>query len=373
MTRAPIYPLANTSAQRFDDNYSSVKFTRINKGVLHTEEVPGGWPSYSSGASAPNMSGNPNIRKKRIDWRVHFPAGYSARALVNAPGGVSTNTEADGVFQIELSGTCAKSMVNLWARQGKKAGRDYIYWPDAPDWALRDLANLLAWLHIEWGMPLVAPAVWPSYEDAASGRVRARMSFHAWDLFAGVCGHTHVAENQHLDPGHIDIAKVLKYAREAVAKATGGPAPTATPVRTGARVVTVRKGQTLAGIAAAAGLTLAAVLGANHFKDPDTIQPGTHVTLPAKPPVTTKPAPTVKPAPSVKPAPKPTVKPTGRRPVLKVGSRGEPVKAVQRFLRIAADGSYGPKTAAAVKAFQVKAHLKPTGVVDSATWRKIPA
>jgi len=31
-----------------------------------------------------------------------------------------------------------------------------------------------------------------------------------------VCGHTHVRENQHGDPGAIDFSVLLKFAREAL-------------------------------------------------------------------------------------------------------------------------------------------------------------
>jgi len=40
----------------------------------------------------------------------------------------------------------------------------------------------------------------------------------------------------------------------------------------------------------------------------------------------------------------------------------------QRALRVAADGDFGPKTAAAVKAIQRSAKLAQTGVVSGWTW-----
>lgn len=60
-------------------------------------------------------------------------------------------------------------------------------------------------------------------------------------------------------------------------------------------------------------------------------------------------------------------------PVTKSGAKGNEVKAVQTLLRgngynIAADGSYGPKTSAAVKAFQKKKGLSADGVVGPITW-----
>ncbi len=69
---------------------------------------------------------------------------------------------------------------------------------------------------------------------------------------------------------------------------------------------------------------------------------------------------------------------------LTIGSRGESVRQIQEQLnaiakvysvipKIAVDGIYGPKTAAAVKSFQKIFGLPVTGIVDLATWYKISA
>ena len=68
--------------------------------------------------------------------------------------------------------------------------------------------------------------------------------------------------------------------------------------------------------------------------------------------------------------------------VLQVGSRGEPVRTIQRQLnrisnnyplinKLAVDGIYGPKTAQAVKTFQEVFDLPVTGVVNFPTWYRI--
>lgn len=59
--------------------------------------------------------------------------------------------------------------------------------------------------------------------------------------------------------------------------------------------------------------------------------------------------------------------------VLKKGSKGTPVVALQKALRITADGSFGPKTEAAVKALQKTAKLSQTGVVGTVTWKAVEA
>jgi hypothetical protein len=40
------------------------------------------------------------------------------------------------------------------------------------------------------------------------------MSGKAWNAFKGVCGHSHVPENLHGDPGALDFANLIEYARE---------------------------------------------------------------------------------------------------------------------------------------------------------------
>jgi len=54
--------------------------------------------------------------------------------------------------------------------------------------------------------------------------------------------------------------------------------------------------------------------------------------------------------------------------LLKIGSTGENVKILQRFLKLKDDGSFGPKTAAAVKAWQKSNGLLDDGIVGPKTW-----
>lgn len=62
-----------------------------------------------------------------------------------------------------------------------------------------------------------------------------------------------------------------------------------------------------------------------------------------------------------------------RTTVLRKGSTGTAVKALQRALGITADGAFGSGTESTVKAAQTKAGLSATGVVDTATWIAIEA
>lgn len=60
-----------------------------------------------------------------------------------------------------------------------------------------------------------------------------------------------------------------------------------------------------------------------------------------------------------------------RSVVLRQGSRGTAVKAVQKLLGVSQTSYFGPLTEAAVKALQKKAKLSATGVVGSLTWAEL--
>jgi len=181
----------------------------VNVVVLHTTEGRT-LPGYAGGLMAPNLTAVPDFAAKKLDWYQHFDIDVSSRALVNLPGGVETNTL--NVCQAELVGTCDPAAHAKWT----KAGKQHVFWPEAPQWALRELARFLAWMHEEHEVPLSGPALWPPYPTSYGSKAGQRMTKHEWNAFKGVCGHTHVPENQHGDPGAIDFSVLLKFAREAL-------------------------------------------------------------------------------------------------------------------------------------------------------------
>lgn len=189
----------------------------VNCGVVHTTEGMS-LPSYNGGAMAPTVTGVPDIKAKKIRWYQHFDVDESARALANKLGGVETNTA--NTFQIELVGTCDDSKKTSWS--GKKAGVDYLHWPTAPDWALAEVAWLVRWLHDYHKVSLTCVSNWlaygkdtrrPGVTPASYGASPARMSMDTWRSFKGWCGHQHVPENDHGDPGAMDFARVIQLAK----------------------------------------------------------------------------------------------------------------------------------------------------------------
>jgi peptidoglycan hydrolase-like protein with peptidoglycan-binding domain len=97
---------------------------------------------------------------------------------------------------------------------------------------------------------------------------------------------------------------------------------------------------------------------------------GTSTSVPAKPPTTpTTPA---KP-PTSSPSKPPTSTPSSplaayAKLTLRKGSKGAAVVALQKAMGVTADGAFGPRTEAAVKAFQTRRNLPANGIVGASTW-----
>lgn len=95
-------------------------------------------------------------------------------------------------------------------------------------------------------------------------------------------------------------------------------------------------------------------------------------------PASPKATPTSSAKPKATPSAKPKASPaTSSFPTLKQGSRGESVKTLQRLLnsrnnaKLQVDGAFGPITKAKVRAWQKKAGIPVTGVVNYQTWRSL--
>lgn len=210
-------------ARRYDTRYPGAQM-EINCCVTHTTEGTN-LPDYGGGSSAPNTTLVPDLAKKRLIAYGHFPADMSARALVDREGGPTTNR--NNCHQVELVGTCDPVTHAKWTT----AGREHIYWPEPPEWALAEYGRYVAWLHTEHGIPLtMTDRPWLPYPRSYGSASGQRMTDTEWSAFTGHCGHQHVPQgNDHGDPGSMPFAKVLAYAKAAIEPTTPPPAATQPP------------------------------------------------------------------------------------------------------------------------------------------------
>lgn len=195
------YPGASLTAW-YQDAYGGDAM-EVNVVVLHTTEGRT-LPGYGGGASAPNLTAVPDLAAQKLKWYQHFDIETSSRALVNKPGGVATNTL--NVCQVELVGTCDPVTHREWG------SAPHVYWPEAPEWALAELAVFLRWMNGQHGVPLYGPKAWSAY-PSSYGATDSRFTFAEWNAFAGICGHMHVPENDHGDPGALDFTRLLALAK----------------------------------------------------------------------------------------------------------------------------------------------------------------
>lgn len=180
--------------------------------VWHTTEGTS-LPTYNGGSEAPNFTAKPDFGAQRMVWYQHFDFDTSSRALVNKAGGVETNTL--NVCQVEVVGTCDPASHKKWGNT------PHLYTPELPDWAIRDLAAFAKWVNVNHGVPLSSGLTFKAY-PGSYGNSAVRMSASRWTAFKGHCGHQHVPENDHGDPGAFPMAAILTAAK-------GGPI---TPRRT---------------------------------------------------------------------------------------------------------------------------------------------
>lgn len=111
---------------------------------------------------------------------------------------------------------------------------------------------------------------------------------------------------------------------------------------------TVRQGDTFFSIARTFGISVDAIIAANPGVDPNRLFVGQVICVP--------------------------IPQTSNCPTLSMGSRGPDVTRLQQLLRNAGfdpgpiDGIFGPRTQAAVVAFQRSRNLTPDGIVGVNTW-----
>lgn len=175
--------------------------------VLHATEgfaIGDAVNAYKANRSWPHVTVDP-VRKRMVQ---HLPLNVPARALKNTATPGQTNREAN-VLQVEIVGTShlpatAKGKVPLCALTA-----------DQLDWLGRVVVGPMCRL----GGVAIKTDVTFYGEDCgwtlASSKARQRLTAAQWDKATGIVGHQHVPENDHWDPGPIDIDAIITAARGA--------------------------------------------------------------------------------------------------------------------------------------------------------------
>lgn len=197
------YPGADQS-HRYQDTFGGDAM-ESNVIVWHSTEGAS-LPDYDGGALAPNFTAVPDFAARKLRWFQHFDFDTSSRALRNLVGGVQTNTL--NVTQVEIVGTCDPVTHAKWAR----AGTSHLFMPELPDWAVRDLGAFARWAYEQRAVPLSSGLTFQAY-PSSYGDSAVRMTGAQWSAFQGHCGHQHVPENDHGDPGGMPMAAILATAK----------------------------------------------------------------------------------------------------------------------------------------------------------------
>ncbi|WME22159.1 peptidoglycan-binding protein [Brachybacterium sp. GU-2] len=202
-----VFPWADSTTQFWDSKYPTQTYAGGKPiGLMHSTET-GTWPGYGAGSSAPHLTVRFDPKARTISARQHFSTTRPSRALVNKAGGVQTNNAR--VFQIELIGSCDRDFAT---RHG------YPFLPDLLDevWARDALAGVLAAVAESLDIPLTTSVSWKAYPGSYGEKAGQRLSGKQWEEYTGWLGHQHAPENDHGDPGDIPIADVLAAARGGV-------------------------------------------------------------------------------------------------------------------------------------------------------------
>ena len=176
--------------------------------VIHTTETAR-LPGYREGSVAPHFTigvGDPGSLPREESGKVriwqHISLDRTASALKHRSGTIETNHMGAHCIQIEcITYIGDQDKAGIVGNKGK--------FPRALSKALAGLVDeitrALGDININ-----IYPETWSasgSYGEKAS----QRLTEEQWERFNGICGHEHVPNNTHWDPGAFDIEEFLGY------------------------------------------------------------------------------------------------------------------------------------------------------------------
>lgn len=194
--------------------------------VLHTTETKG-FPGYNSGAAAPHFtigvghSGSlPNEKPGVVRVRQHISLDRTALALKHPSGTPETNHQGSHCVQIETI-----TYVGDQPKHGIVGNKGNFPAPLTAALAglVREILEVIPGINIDHH-----PEMWSATGSAGSG-AKQRFTAKEWAEFDGICGHEHVPDNSHWDPGALDIESFVALVKSESAGSgatTSGVAPT---------------------------------------------------------------------------------------------------------------------------------------------------
>ena len=169
--------------------------TRDPRLVLHTTEgtsIEGAVAAYRRNRSWPHVTADPV--RRRVAQHLEFD--QPARALKNKSTPGETNRDPL-VIQLEIVAFAASAHL--------MDGEDL-------DWLGEEVIGPMCRTA---GVPLTTSL---TFHGAGAGWIlatssaRQRLSRQAWESYRGILGHQHVPENDHWDPGALDVARIIRAA-----------------------------------------------------------------------------------------------------------------------------------------------------------------
>ena len=324
--------------------------------------------------------------------------------------GISRNCQAD--TSEHYDGRALDWMLNVTDPKQKAVADSVVAWLSASNGAMarRFGISYIIWNHTMW-REYAPERGWTAYTGSSPHTDHVHFSF-SWDgamartswwtghattvvdlgpcrVYAGQFAPLYTVPRTAACPTYLPVAPASPYpvyvigqkdAQIAVAqKALGVTADGAFGPQTQAALVSWQ---------IRAGVPITGVLDKATWAKLVPTPPATSVT--SAPVTTPKPAPVASPPPVAAPRPptapsrslaRPPVAPVApvastsytayKKVILRQGSRGAAVVALQRALHVTADGAFGPKTRSALVTFQTLQHISPNGVADRLVWDRL--
>jgi len=176
--------------------------------VIHTTETAR-LPGYRDGSVAPHFTigvgdpgSLPNEKSGKVRIWQHISLDRTASALKHKRGTIETNHMGAHCIQIEcITYIGDQDEAGIVGNKGK--------FPKALSKALAGLVDEITRALGDINISIY-PESWSasgSYGEKAS----QRLTETEWESFNGICGHEHVPNNTHWDPGAFDIEELLGY------------------------------------------------------------------------------------------------------------------------------------------------------------------